>query len=203
MSRGVFDVEPGLPYPRGATYDGQGVNFAVFSENADAIEVCLFDSDGIRETVRIKLPEYTDEVYHGYVRGIGPGQLYGIRVYGPYAPEEGHRFNPNKLLLDPYAKELHGRITWHDALFGYRIGSKKADLSFDTRDSARYMPKCVVVEAESRWIPVVSVAEREAAAAALGGDHHLRGARQGPHGQQRQGAGQVARHLCRVWRIRA
>jgi isoamylase len=153
MSRGVFDVEAGLPYPRGATYDGHGVNFAVFSENAEAIEVCLFDSDGVRETVRIKLPEYTDEVYHGYVRGIGPGQLYGLRVYGPYAPENGHRFNPNKLLLDPYAKELHGRITWHDALFGYRIGSKKADLSFDSRDSARYVPKCVVVEAESRWMP--------------------------------------------------
>ncbi len=153
MSRGVFDVEPGLPYPRGAAYDGNGVNFAVFSENAEAVEVCLFDSDGIRETVRIKLPEYTDEVYHGYVRGIGPGQLYGLRVYGPYAPEEGHRFNANKLLLDPYAKELHGQIVWHDALFGYRIGSKKADLSFDNRDSARYMPKCVVVEAESRWTP--------------------------------------------------
>jgi isoamylase len=153
MSRGIFDVEAGLPYPRGATYDGQGVNFAVFSENAESIEVCLFDSDGVRETVRIKLPEYTDEVFHGYVRGIGPGQLYGLRVYGPYAPEEGHRFNPNKLLLDPYAKELQGTITWHDALFGYRIGSKKADLSFDSRDSARYMPKCVVVEAESRWMP--------------------------------------------------
>jgi isoamylase len=153
MSRGVFDVEPGLPYPRGASYDGQGVNFAVFSENAEAVEVCLFDSDGVRETARIKLPEYTDEVYHGYVRGIGPGQLYGLRVYGPYAPDDGHRFNPNKLLLDPYAKELHGRLVWHDALFGYRIGSKKADLSFDGRDSARYMPKCVVVEAESSWMP--------------------------------------------------
>jgi len=153
MSRGVFDVEAGLPYPRGATYDGTGVNFAVFSENADAVEVCLFDSDGIRETTRIKLPEYTDEVYHGYVKGIGPGQLYGLRVYGPYAPEEGHRFNPNKLLIDPYAKELHGQLVWHDALFGYRIGSKKADLSLDSRDSARYMPKCVVVEAESRWMP--------------------------------------------------
>ena len=153
MKSGVFDVEPGLPYPRGATYDGNGVNFAIFSENAEAVEVCLFDADGVRETTRIKLPEYTDEVYHGYVRGIAAGQLYGLRVYGPYAPEHGHRFNPNKLLLDPYAKELHGKIVWHDALFGYQIGSKKADLSFDRRDSARYMPKCVVVEAESRWMP--------------------------------------------------
>jgi len=153
MSRSDFDVEPGLPYPRGATCDGEGVNFAIFSENAEGVEICLFDADGIRETARIKLPEYTDEVYHGYVRGLAAGQIYGLRVYGPYAPEEGHRFNPNKLLLDPYAKELHGQIVWHDALFGYQIGSKKADLSFDSRDSAPYMPKCVVVEAASRWMP--------------------------------------------------
>ncbi len=153
MKKHVFEVEAGLPYPRGATSDGNGANFAVFTENAEAVEVCLFDSSGERETARIELPEYTDEVYHGYVRGIEPGQLYGLRVHGPYAPEEGHRFNPNKLLLDPYAKELHGQLIWHDALFGYQIGSKKADLSFDERDSARYMPKCVVVEAESRWVP--------------------------------------------------
>lgn len=140
-----------MPYPKGATYDGHGVNFAVFSENAEAVEVCLFDADGVHETARIRLPEYTNEVYHGYVRGLRPGQLYGLRVYGPYAPTEGHRFNPNKLLLDPYAKQLRGQLIWDDALFGYRIGAKNADLSFDERDSARFMPKCVVVDVGSGW----------------------------------------------------
>jgi isoamylase len=143
----------GLPYPKGATYDGHGVNFAVFSEHAAAVEICLFDADGTRETRRIKFPEYTNEVYHGYVRGLGPGQLYGLRVHGPYAPAEGHRFNANKLLLDPYAKQLHGQLTWDDALFGYRIGAKDADLSFDDRDSAAFMPKCVVVDIGSGWRP--------------------------------------------------
>jgi glycogen operon protein len=152
--RGVFEVEAGLPYPNGATYDGKGANFAVFSENAEAVEVCLFDADGVRETARIRLPEYTDEVHHGYVRGVRPGQLYGLRVYGPYAPEEGHRFNPNKLLLDPYAKQLYGQLVWHDALFGYRIGANDEDLSFDDQDSAPFVPKCVVVEIGSRWKPV-------------------------------------------------
>jgi isoamylase len=150
---GLFKLEPGLPYPRGATYDGHGVNFAVFSENADAVEVCLFDADGIRESARIRLPEYTNEVCHGYIRGLRPGQLYGLRVYGPYAPTEGHRFNPNKLLLDPYAKQLHGQLIWDDALFGYRIGAKNADLSFDERDSAPFVPKCVVVDAGGGWKP--------------------------------------------------
>lgn len=147
-------MEPGLSYPKGSTYDGEGVNFAVFSENAEAVEVCLFDAAGKRETARIRLPEYTNGVHHGYVRGIRPGQIYGLRVYGPYKPEEGHRFNPNKLLLDPYAKQLHGQLVWHDALFGYRIGAKDKDLSFDDRDSAPFMPKCVVVDIGSRWKPV-------------------------------------------------
>lgn len=146
-------VEAGHPYPKGATYDGHGVNFAVFSEHADAVDICLFDADGMRETQRIKLPEYTNEVYHGYVRGLRPGQLYGLRVYGPYAPPEGHRFNANKLLLDPYAKQLHGQLNWDDALFGYRIGAKDADLSFDERDSAPFLPKCVVVDIGSGWRP--------------------------------------------------
>lgn len=149
----VSKVEAGLPYPKGATYDGHGVNFAVFSEHAEAVEICLFDADGMRETRRIKLPEYTNEVYHGYVRGLRPGQLYGLRVHGPYAPTEGHRFNANKLLLDPYAKQLHGQLIWNDALFGYRIGAKDADLSFDERDSAPFLPKCVVVDIGSGWRP--------------------------------------------------
>jgi len=152
--RVAYEVKAGLPYPKGASYDGDGVNFAVFSANAEAVEICLFDADGSRETGRIRLPEYTDEVFHGHVRGLRPGQLYGLRVHGPYAPAEGHRFNPNKLLLDPYAKQLHGQIAWDDALFGYRIGAKDADLSFDERDSAPFMPKCVVVEPGGRWKPV-------------------------------------------------
>jgi isoamylase len=150
--KGVFKIEPGLPYPKGATFDGEGVNFAVFSANADAVEICLFSPDG-QETVRFRLPEYTNEVHHGFVSGIRPGQLYGLRVYGPYAPKEGHRFNPNKLLLDPYARQLEGQLVWNDALFGYRIGAKDADLSFDDRDSAPFMPKCVVVDVGSRWKP--------------------------------------------------
>jgi isoamylase len=149
----VYKVEPGLPYPKGATFDGEGVNFAVFSANANAVEICLFEPDGRREIARIRLPEYTNEVHHGFIRGIRPGQLYGLRVHGPYAPKEGHRFNPNKLLLDPYARQLEGQIVWDDALFGYRIGAKDADLSFDDRDSAPFMPKCVVVDVGSRWKP--------------------------------------------------
>jgi glycogen operon protein len=150
---GVYELSAGLPYPRGATFDGQGVNFAVFSANAEAVEICLFSPDGAEETARIALPEYTDEIFHGYVKGINPGQLYGLRVHGPYAPKDGHRFNPNKLLLDPYARQLHGQLVWDDALFGYTVGAKDEDLSFDTRDSAPFMRKCVVVDLGSHWKP--------------------------------------------------
>ena len=129
-------VREGLPFPLGATWDGLGVNFAIFSANATKVELCLFDIDGKRELERIALPEYTDEVWHGYLPDARPGTVYGYRVHGPYAPEDGHRFNPNKLLLDPYAKTLVGPLKWHDALFGYRIGSAREDLSFDRRDSA-------------------------------------------------------------------
>ena len=151
--RRVGKIEPGRPYPKGATYDGRGVNFAIFSGHAEAVEICLFDADGVRETARITLPEYTNEIFHGYIPGLTPGQLYGLRIYGPYAPSEGHRFNPNKLLLDPYAKQHHGQLIWDDALFGYRIGAKEADLSFDERDSAPFMPKCAVVDIGSGWKP--------------------------------------------------
>ena len=138
-------VWPGAPYPLGAHWDGRGVNFALFSVHAERVELCLFDSSGRRETTRVALPEYTDEIWHGYLPDVRPGQLYGYRVYGPYEPERGHRFNHHKLLIDPYARLLHGAVRWHDALYGYRVGDARGDLSFDSRDSARYVPKCVVV----------------------------------------------------------
>jgi glycogen operon protein len=143
-------VREGLPYPRGATWDGQGVNFAVYSAHATKVELCLFDHSG-RETDRIELPEYRDETWHGYIPDIGPGQIYGYRVHGPYAPEEGHRFNPNKLVLDPYARAHIGELKWDPAVFAYKVGDPQADLSFDERDSAPFMPKCVVVDAGFDW----------------------------------------------------
>ncbi|MGH6735871.1 MAG: glycogen debranching protein GlgX [Methyloceanibacter sp.] len=136
-------LEPGSPHQLGATFDGRGVNFALFSANATRVELCLFDAAG--ETARITLPEYTDEVWHGYVPGLAPGQLYGYRVHGPYEPRAGHRFNPNKLLLDPYARLHVGPLVWDDALFGYQIGAKRADLVMSKSDSAPFLPKCVVV----------------------------------------------------------
>ena len=142
---------PGSPYPLGATFDGEGVNFAVFSANADGIDLCLFDPAGKRELERMPLTECTDEVWHGYLPDAGPGLVYGLRARGRYAPEEGHRFNPNKLLLDPYARRIQGQIRWTDALHGYRIGSRKQDLSFDKRDSAAAMPKAVVVDDHWDW----------------------------------------------------
>jgi isoamylase len=144
-------VLPGRPYPLGATWDGSGVNFALFSENAEKVELCLFDARGTRELRRIALPEYTDQVWHGYLPEIERGTLYGYRVYGPYDPERGHRFNHHKLLLDPYAKQLSGFVRWTDANFGYRVGSSRADLSFDRRDNAAAMPKCVVVDTAFTW----------------------------------------------------
>ncbi len=144
-------VEPGLPYPLGATWDGKGVNFALFSAHAEKVELCVFDGRGRRELGRIALPEYTDEVWHGYLPDARPGMLYGYRVYGPYDPERGHRFNHHKLLLDPYAKALAGQLRWTDAHYGYRIGSQREDLSFDRRDNASAMQKCVVVESAFTW----------------------------------------------------
>ncbi len=144
-------LESGSPYPLGATFDGEGVNFAVFSANADQIELCLFDADDGHETARIVLPECTDEVWHGRLPGCHPGQLYGYRAHGPYAPERGHRFNPNKLLLDPHARKLAGQIDWTDALHGYRVDNEDADLSFDDRDSAVAMPKAVVTHDTFDW----------------------------------------------------
>ncbi|WP_187969418.1 glycogen debranching protein GlgX [Aquibium microcysteis] len=144
-------IKPGSPFPLGAHWDGSGVNFALFSANATKVELCLFDGTGRREIERVLLPEFTHEVWHGYLPDVRPGQLYGYRVHGPYEPSAGHRFNPNKLLLDPYALELRGEIRWHDAVFGYRIGHPREDLSFDRRDSAFVMPKCVVVDPAVTW----------------------------------------------------
>ncbi|HEX8555767.1 MAG TPA: glycogen debranching protein GlgX [Sphingomonas sp.] len=144
-------LAPGSPYPLGATFDGLGVNFAVYSAHAEAIELCVFDPGGRRELRRYPLPEWTDEVWHGYLPDAEPGLLYGYRAHGRYAPEEGHRFNPNKLLLDPYARKLAGQIRWTDALHGYRVGSRRGDLSFDKRDSAPAMPKAVVVDDHWDW----------------------------------------------------
>ena len=144
-------VEAGLPYPLGATWDGKGVNFALFSANAEKVELCVFDARGRRELARIALPEYTDEVWHGYLPDARPGMLYGYRVWGPYDPHAGHRFNHHKLLLDPYAKALWGKLRWTDAHYGYRIGSHREDLSFDRRDNASAMPKCVVLEEAFTW----------------------------------------------------
>src|SRR5882724_9765243 len=136
-------VWPGNSYPLGATWDGEGVNFALFSENGSGVELCLFDqAQGARETHRIAVRERTDQVWHVYLPDVRPGQLYGYRVHGPYAPEQGHRFNPAKLLIDPYAKAIAGAIRWSDALFGYTVGHPDADLSRDTRDSAADLPKC-------------------------------------------------------------
>ncbi len=143
-------IREGLPHPLGATWDGLGVNFALFSAHATKVELCLFDHDGSTELQRIELPEYTDEVWHGYLPEARPGMVYAYRVHGPYLPEEGHRFNPNKLLLDPYAKGLVGELTWHPAVFGYTLESED-DTTFDERDSAAYVPKCRVIDPAFTW----------------------------------------------------
>lgn len=144
-------LSPGLPYPLGAHWDGLGINFALFSAHATRVELCLFSPNGRKELCRLPLPECTDEIWHGYLPTGEPGLLYGYRVHGPYEPAQGHRFNPHKLLLDPYARQLSGPVQWGDALFGYRLNSSKADLSLDRRDSAPMMPKAVVVDDSFHW----------------------------------------------------
>ena len=145
-------VWTGRPWPLGATWDGVGVNFALFSEHATDVELCLFDSPYAgRESVRVPLTERTDQVWHGYLPDARPGQLYGYRVYGPYAPERGHRFNDRKLLLDPYAKAVGRRVRWHESLFGFTMGDPQADLSRDDRDSAAYAALGAVVDPAFTW----------------------------------------------------
>jgi len=145
-------IWPGKPYPLGATWDGQGVNFALFSQNATGVELCLFETpDAPRERERIPMPEQTDNVWHIYLPGVQPGQVYGYRVYGPYDPEQGHRFTPAKLLVDPYAKAITGKLTYHPAVYGYVVGNQYEDLTPDMRDSAPYMPRSVVIDPAFDW----------------------------------------------------
>src|SRR5437870_6556879 len=145
-------IWPGRPYPLGATWDGAGVNFALFSEHASKVVLCLFDApEATAETHRIVLPEHTDQVWHAYLPEIQPDQLYGYRVHGPYEPAKGHRFNPRKVLLDPYAKSIGRRLQWDDSLWGYKIGDQVADLSLDDRDDAAFAPLGQVIEPAFTW----------------------------------------------------
>lgn len=146
MSRAHFAIEAGQWQSLGAHFDGEGTNFALFSAHAERVELCLYDPSGMTEIARLDLPEYTNEIWHGYVPGLKPGALYGYRVHGPYDPANGHRFNPHKLLLDPYARELVGPIKWSKAHFAYDLDSEEKDLSFNDLDSASGMPKCRVVD---------------------------------------------------------
>jgi isoamylase len=143
---------PGHPYPLGATWDGAGVNFALYAENATKVELCLFDSaDATQEAQRITIKEYTDKIWHVYLPDVLPGQLYGYRLHGPFDPSKGHRFNPNKVVLDPYAKLIGRDARWDDALFGYRLQDEAADLSFDDRDSAPFAPLAMVIDPAFTW----------------------------------------------------
>ena len=145
-------IKPGSPFPLGATWDGQGVNFALYAENASGVELCLFDSkEEHKESRKIKIEERTHQVWHSYVPGLKPGQLYGYRVYGRYEPQNGHRFNPNKFLIDPYAKAISDTLHWHDALFGYEVGNEHADLSFSDVDGIPFMPRSVVIDPNFNW----------------------------------------------------
>lgn len=148
----TYKVIPGKPYPLGATWVGEGVNFAIYSQAATKVELCLFDNtDPKVERARIPLKEITAHIWHGCVLGIGPGQLYGYRVYGPYEPENGLRFNPAKLLIDPYAKAIVGQVNWEAPAFGYQLGHKDGDLSLDARDDQWGIPKCLVIEDSFPW----------------------------------------------------
>ena len=143
---------PGRPYPLGATWDGEGVNFALFSENATGVDLCLFDTEYQEcETFSLALEECTDLVWHAYLPEVRPGQLYGYRVHGPYDPSAGHRFNPSKLLIDPYAKAITGIVKWSDAMFGYQVGQPEQDLVRDERNNAGHVPKCMVVDQAFSW----------------------------------------------------
>ncbi|WMJ74209.1 glycogen debranching protein GlgX [Cytophagaceae bacterium ABcell3] len=145
-------VYPGESYPLGATWDGKGVNFALYADNAEGVDLCLFNStEDKKESVKIPLTERSHQIWHVYIPGIKPGQLYGYRVHGPYDPKNGHRFNPHKLLIDPYSKAISGTIKWHKSLFGYKIGHKDEDISFNKEDSAPYIPKSVVIDPNFDW----------------------------------------------------
>jgi len=147
----ITAVWPGRPYPLGATWDGQGVNFALFSSGAESVELALYDGAGRRELQRVQLRECTDHVWHCYLPEARPGQPYGYYIRGPYKPEQGLRFNHHKMLVDPYARDFVGRLRWGDALYGYTVGHRREDLSLDRRDSAAYMPKGRVLESAFTW----------------------------------------------------
>src|SRR5438552_182531 len=145
-------VWPGRPYPLGATWDGSGTNFALYSEHATKVELCLFDHpEAEKESQRIALREQTDMVWHAYLPDVLPGQIYGYRVHGPYKPAEGHRFNANKVLLDPYAKAIARQAHWADEMFGYKLNDPEADLSFDERDNAKFAPLGAVLDEAFTW----------------------------------------------------
>ncbi len=144
-----IEVYPGSAYPLGSTWDGKGVNFALFAGNATAVELCFFNEDCQEELARIKFVERSSHIWHAYVKGIKPGQCYGYRVYGPYEPHHGLRFNPNKVLIDPYAKAISGPVNWHESLFGYELGSD--DLSFSETDNAPFVPKSMVIDTNYDW----------------------------------------------------
>jgi isoamylase len=151
-SKASLRRRPGMPYPLGATWDGAGVNFALFSEHATAVDLCLFDpEDPRRERHRLRVQEQTNQVWHVYLPEARPGLPYGYRVHGPYEPKNGHRFNPAKLLLDPYAKAITGSLTWHPSLFGYKLGDPAGDLAPDDSDSALYMPRSVAIDPSFGW----------------------------------------------------
>ncbi|WGF89309.1 glycogen debranching protein GlgX [Marinivivus vitaminiproducens] len=151
MARPETRIWPGRPYPLGATWDGSGVNFALFSAHATEVDLCLFDGSGRRQIECLRLPTQTDQVWHGYLPDVRPGTIYGYRVHGPYDPERGHRFNPQKLLLDPYAKAIHGTLAWSDAHYGFRPGAARGDLTIDRRDNIRGMIKAKVVDTAFTW----------------------------------------------------
>ena len=152
MKKTNLIVYPGEPFPLGATWDGKGVNFALYADNATKVELCLFyTAEDEKEYATIKLIERSHHVWHAYLPEVKPGDFYGYRVHGPYDPANGHRFNPNKLLIDPYAKAIAGIINWHDSLFGYEMGHPDEDLSFSETDSAPFIPKCVVINPEFDW----------------------------------------------------
>src|SRR4029078_3355717 len=145
-------VWPGDPYPLGATWTGVGVNFALFSEHAEKVELCLFDAaDATKETARIALPEHTDMVVHAFLPDARPNQLCGYRVHGRYDPAAGHRFNANKIVMDPYAKSVARTVRWADEMFGYRVRDEQQDLSFDDRDNAAFAPLAAVVDPAFTW----------------------------------------------------
>ena len=186
-----MEVWPGTAYPLGATFDGTGTNFALFSERAERVELCLL-ADDLTET-RIELTEVDGYVWHCYLPQVQPGQKYGYRVHGPYEPEHGNRFNPNKLLMDPYAKAIQGQIDWDPALFTYEFGDP------DSRNDADSAP---AHHARRGHQPVLRVGRRPPAADPVPPVGHLRGPRQGPDRAAPGGPRRAARHLCRRRRTR-